>query len=69
MPEASDLSGNLIVALVIIVLVAIAVAKVAYDLRIGRHCDYCGGSCECCGACRGSAVTVEDGEGSDSKEE
>lgn len=54
------MDGNLIVALVIIALVAIAVAKVAYDLRIGKSCDYCGGSCECCGACKKGPVTVDD---------
>jgi hypothetical protein len=57
------LNGNLIVALVIIALVAIAVAKVAYDLRVGKHCDYCGGNCECCGACRNGTVTVEEDGG------
>ena len=57
------MNGNLIVALVIIVLVAIAVAKVAYDLRIGKHCDYCEGDCEGCCACKGGPVTVEDDEG------
>lgn len=63
------MSGNLIVALIIIALVAVTVAKVAYDLRIGKHCDYCEGNCEGCCACKGGPVTVEDdGDAEEEKE-
>ena len=63
------MSANLIVALIIVALVAIAVAKVAYDLRVGKSCDYCGGSCESCGACKCGNVTIEDGEDTGERKE
>ena len=59
------MDGNLIVAIVIVLLVAAAVAKMAYDLRLGKHCDYCKGSCENCGACNCHTTTIEDEEKSE----
>lgn len=55
---------NLVIALVIILVIGLAAAKVINDLRNGRHCDYCKGcgKCEGCGACSKSAGSRKDDE-------
>ena len=63
------MSANLIVALVLIVIIGVAVAKVVYDFRKRNYCDFCGGNCggtcEGCNACKGVVVPIEDDPGSD----
>jgi len=66
------MSANLIVALLLIVIIGVAAAKVIYDFRKKNYCDFCGGNCggtcEGCNACKGVIVPIEDGEGSEDEE-
>ena len=67
------MSANLIVALLLIVIIGVAAAKVIYDFRKKNYCDFCGGNCggtcEGCNACKGVVVPIEDDGGSEDKEE
>ena len=69
----SETSANLIIALVLIVIIGAAAAKVIYDFRRKNYCDFCGGncggSCEGCNACKGVVVPIEDDDGSDKKDQ
>jgi hypothetical protein len=62
------MNGTLIVAIVVAVIIVIAAAKVIYDWKKGKHCDYCGGcsgKCEECDAASKPNVTIDMGDGNE----